>query len=115
MPTRKQTFRHVFDGGWATDFGHFAEVGVGQDGLIRIPFLTDNKNVFFELDGSLREVDYATRYAHCSEVLVEKWQKVKRGDVVAAVGSTGRSTGPHLHYEVKVNGVPVNPMRYILD
>ncbi|NOY86257.1 MAG: M23 family metallopeptidase [Deltaproteobacteria bacterium] len=57
----------------------------------------------------------ATRYGHCSKLNVKIGQKVKRGDVVGFVGNTGRSTGPHLHYEVAVNGVAVNPMRYILN
>ncbi|MBN2719611.1 MAG: M23 family metallopeptidase [Proteobacteria bacterium] len=56
-----------------------------------------------------------TRYGHCASLEVKKGDKVKRGDVVAKVGNTGRSTGPHLHYEVAVNGVAVNPMRYILN
>ena len=56
-----------------------------------------------------------TRYAHNSRVFVTKGQKVGRRDRIAAVGSTGRSTGPHLHYEVRVNGIPVDPMNYILD
>ena len=56
-----------------------------------------------------------TRYGHCSKNLVKVGQRVKRGETVALVGSTGRSTGPHLHYEVLLNGVPVNPYRYILE
>jgi murein DD-endopeptidase MepM/ murein hydrolase activator NlpD len=56
-----------------------------------------------------------TRYNHLNRVLVRAGQKVARGDKVGEVGTTGRSTGPHLHYEVRVNGIPVNPMRYILN
>jgi murein DD-endopeptidase MepM/ murein hydrolase activator NlpD len=56
-----------------------------------------------------------TRYSHLSKVLVKTGQKVKRGDRVAEVGMTGNTTGPHLHYEVRLNGIPVNPMRYVLN
>lgn len=55
---------------------------------------------------------YHTLYGHCSEVLVEPGQKVKRGEVIAKVGSTGLSKSPHLHYEVHVNGRPVDPVDY---
>ncbi len=56
-----------------------------------------------------------TRYGHLSEVFVKRGEAVKRGARVAAVGNTGRSTGPHLHYEVRVNGIPENPRKFILE
>ena len=56
-----------------------------------------------------------TRYGHLSEIHVHLGDRVKRGDKVAAVGNTGRSTGPHLHYEVRVNGIPENPRKFILE
>jgi peptidase M23-like protein len=56
-----------------------------------------------------------TEYGHLAKLLVRQGQRVKRGDIVALVGSTGLSTGPHLHYMVKVKGQAVNPHNYILD
>ncbi|MEM9556425.1 MAG: peptidoglycan DD-metalloendopeptidase family protein [Acidobacteriota bacterium] len=56
-----------------------------------------------------------TRYGHLSKILVEPGQRVSRGEPIGQVGSTGRSTGTHLHYEVRVDGNAVNPLGYILD
>ncbi|MEN8230169.1 MAG: M23 family metallopeptidase [Bacteroidota bacterium] len=55
---------------------------------------------------------YRTLYGHCNEVIVAPGQKVKRGEVIGKVGSTGLSKSPHLHYEVHVNGRPVDPLNY---
>lgn len=57
----------------------------------------------------------STLFGHCSTMFVQEGQFVKRGDVIARVGNTGSSTGPHLHYEVHVDGVPVNPELYIMQ
>ena len=64
------------------------------------------------------EIDHGngilTRYAHNAKNLVRTGQRVERGDVIAYVGNSGRSTAPHLHYEVRVNGVARNPLQYVL-
>ena len=67
--------------------------------------------------GNMVEIDHGngliTRYAHASKVLVKTGDLVKRGQAVAQVGTSGRSTGPHLHFEVLVEGVPQNPARFL--
>ncbi|RKH27671.1 M23 family metallopeptidase [Corallococcus sicarius] len=91
---------------------HGKEVTAPSDGTV----------VFAGLEGGYGNVlviDHGygikTRYGHLSKILVKAGDRVKRGVIVAAVGNTGRSTGPHLHYEVRVNGVPQNPRKFILE
>ncbi|HYH96743.1 M23 family metallopeptidase [Hyalangium sp.] len=83
---------------------------------------SDGTVVFAGLEGGYGNViviDHGygikTRYGHLAKILVKAGDKVKRGALVAAVGNTGRSTGPHLHYEVRVNGIPQNPRKFILE
>ena len=56
-----------------------------------------------------------TQYGHLEKITTKRGQAVKRGDVIAHVGLTGRTTGPHVHYEIRLNGVQINPTKYILD
>lgn len=69
--------------------------------------------------GKIMIVDHgygiSTVYAHCQSTFVGEGQMVKRGMMIGTVGNTGRSTGPHLHYEVHVDGVPVDPMLYVMN
>lgn len=58
---------------------------------------------------------YSTVYCHFSKILVKQGQKIKRGDTIGLVGMTGRARGPHVHYEVHLNGKAINPWHYILD
>ncbi len=79
----------VLRSGWAGEYGKAIEIGHGDR--------------------------YTTLYGHLEETLVSEGQSVHRGDRVGLVGSTGRSTAPHLHYEVHVDGRAVNPLEYILE
>jgi len=69
--------------------------------------------------GNLVTVDHGygiqTQYGHVSRFYVRVGERVKRGQKIAAIGSTGRSTGPHVHYEVRINGTPFDPYPYIVD
>jgi murein DD-endopeptidase MepM/ murein hydrolase activator NlpD len=71
------------------------------------------------LIGNLVVVDHGhglvSRYGHIDSMEINVGSAVKRGQIIARMGNTGRSTGPHLHYEVRLNGVPVNPSKYILN
>ena len=67
--------------------------------------------------GKLVKVEHGngveTWYAHTSKMYVKKGQEVKAGDIIAEVGSTGNSTGPHLHLEIRLNGEHINPQKYV--
>ena len=83
---------------------------------------SDGTVVFAGLEGGYGNVlviDHGygikTRYGHLASIRVKAGEKVKRGALIAGVGNTGRSTGPHLHYEVRVNGIAQNPRKFILD
>ena len=69
--------------------------------------------------GKTVEIDHGngviTRYAHNSRLLVKSGQQVKKGEAISKVGSTGDSTGPHLHYEIRVDGIAVDPIKYITE
>ncbi len=56
---------------------------------------------------------YTTIYGHCIQTLVRKGQQIKKGQVIARVGNTGRTTGPHLHFEIRKNGIPQDPLSYL--
>lgn len=120
--------------GWVTsDFGHrldpYTADRVMHAGLdIAAPHgkevvaPSDGTVVFAGLEGGYGNVlviDHGygikTRYGHLASISVKAGDKVMRGQKVAAVGNTGRSTGPHLHYEVRVNGVAQNPRKFILE
>jgi murein DD-endopeptidase MepM/ murein hydrolase activator NlpD len=88
-----------------------AEIEAPASGLV-----TDVK--WEEGYGNLLTIDHGyglvTRYAHCSKILVVRGQRVKRGQKIALVGSTGLATGPHVHYEVWVNGKAVDPKKFVM-
>jgi len=58
---------------------------------------------------------FKTLYGHLSKVRVRRGQTVRRGDIIGEVGNTGLSTGPHLHYEIEIQGHAVDPIKYIID
>jgi len=95
---------------WATDIG--TPVCATAEG--RVSFVGRDRGL-----GRMIRINhlygYTTVYAHLSQVKVKRGEHVKRGEVIGAVGNTGYSTGPHLHYEVRFRGQPKNPLNYILS
>lgn len=82
------------------------------DGLVSRagPFSSYGKYVSIEHGSRIQ-----TRYAHMSRIAVSEGARVRKGDIIGYVGSTGRSTGPHLHYEVRIDGAAVNPVPYMVE
>jgi len=122
------------DGGWlSSSFGWRIDPFSGQksfhEGLdfpsesgTPIVAAASGKVIFADVHpqyGKMVEIDHGnglvTRYAHASKLFVKEGDFIVRGQKVAAVGSTGRATGSHLHFEVRLNGVPQNPARFLLS
>lgn len=125
QPVLNKDLKRMASGyGWRVDpIYHIRRFHEGMDFSAPIGteiFATGNSTVIFAgwKQGYGQTVDldhgfgYSTRYAHCSKLLVRPGQKVKRGDVIALVGNTGKSVGPHLHYEVHYQGRPVDPRNF---
>ncbi|MCC2640492.1 MAG: uncharacterized protein K0S45_905 [Nitrospira sp.] len=96
------------------------DIGASPNAPVQAPALGRVVTVAYDSKiGNMLKLDHGygieTVYGHLSKSLVKEGQRVKRGDVVALVGSTGLSTGPHLHYMVKKNGQSLDPTRFILD
>jgi murein DD-endopeptidase MepM/ murein hydrolase activator NlpD len=120
--------------GWVTsDFGHRLDpftaerimhrgldIATSHGAVVQAP--SDGTVIFAGMEsgyGKVLVLDHGngvkTRYAHLSAIEVKVGDRVIRGEKIGAVGNTGRSTGPHLHYEVRVNGMPENPRKFILE
>lgn len=82
------------------------------DGIVGRADRFSSYGLFISIDHG---AELETRYAHLSRLAVAAGDRVEKGEVIGYVGSTGRSTGPHLHYEVRVDGVAVNPIPYMVE
>lgn len=82
------------------------------DGVVNFAGRSGGLGIMVEVDHGY---SYRTVYGHLSKILVREGQRVKRGDLLARSGNTGLSSGPHLHYEVRLNGIAQNPLEYFLD
>lgn len=89
------------------------EILAGHDGTVTLAGESGSYGLIVVLEGEMQDgKTLTTKYAHCSQLLVSTGQEVKQGDVIAKVGSTGNSTGPHLHLEVLVDGQYLNPLYF---
>lgn len=90
--------------------GYGSSIGAALDGIV-------NETGYNSIYGYYLKIDHGsgieTLYGHSSKILVKKGDKVNRGQTIALVGSTGNSTGPHIHFELRSNGVAINPTKYI--
>ena len=125
QPVLNKNLKHMASGfGWRVDpVYHIRRFHEGMDFSAPVGtdiFATGNGTVTLagwrQGYGQTVEIDhgfgYSTLYAHCHKLFVRPGQKVKRGDVIALVGNTGKSTGPHVHYEVHYNGRPIDPRNF---
>ena len=127
IPSQKPIESITFSSGFGVrsdPFRHTAAMHAGIDmpGAIGTPIYATADGVVARAEwsngyGKLIEIDHgkgiATRYGHLSQLLVEPNTRVHRGDLIGLMGSTGRSTGSHLHYEVRIDGRAVNPMPFL--
>lgn len=110
--------RHPVRGGWRMHKGVDLAAPTGTpvyasaDGMVGRADWFSSYGLFIRIDHG---ADMETRYAHLSKLAVAAGERVRKGDLIGYVGSTGRSTGPHLHYEVRVGGVAVDPIPYMVD
>ena len=116
---RKDPFtkKKAFHGGLDFKAKRGSPVYAPSDGIVRTASRKYGFGLLVELQhgrgffpGKKKSVRYRTRFAHLSKINVRRGQKIKRGDLIGLVGSTGRSTGPHLHYEIIINGRRTNPL-----
>ena len=116
---RKDPFsrKKAFHGGLDFKAKRGSPVYAPSDGIVRTASRKRGFGLLVELQhgrgffpGKKKTVRYRTRFAHLSKINVRRGQKIKRGDLIGLVGSTGRSTGPHLHYEIIINGRRTNPL-----
>ncbi|MCI0487705.1 MAG: M23 family metallopeptidase [Blastocatellia bacterium] len=92
----------------AVDFG--TPVAATADGIV---IWASSHGGYGNLVAIYHSNGITTRYGHLSRITVEVGQRIKRGDQIGHAGSTGRSTGPHVHYEIRENDQPVDPLRYV--